>query len=276
MMTGMRFADDLLTQLELALGSGPRPRVAALHRPPQLRTGSKDAEFGALQLDSGALGLAYLLLDDAAPGGLSGAAPNVLGSDALALARRWADSTNPAEQALGFAAANALSRHLLDRAGLVPPDAPDSIAGLDPQPGEQIGMVGFFPPLIKPVTACGARLTVLELRAELVGEHPGYTVTLDPVALRSCDKVLMTSTVLLNHTLNAVLAHCGQARQVAMIGPGAGLLPDALFRRGITALGGSWVSDGPGFVQALSSGQPWSRFARKVLWLAADYPGLSR
>lgn len=275
MMRVMGFADDLILQLDQALGPGPRPTVTALHRPPLPWGGSKDGEFGAVQLSSGALGLAYLLLDNTLQH-WANRPPAWLGGDALALARRWPEGQTAAERALGFAAANALSRHLLDRAGLVPPDATDSIAGLNPQPGEHIGMVGFFPPLVRPVTENGARLTVLELRADLVGSHPGYTVTLDPAALQACDKVLMTSTVLLNHTLDSVLAHCRQARVVAMIGPGAGLLPDGLFARGLTALGGSWVSDGPGFVKALAAGQPWGRCARKVLWQRGDYPGLPR
>jgi uncharacterized protein (DUF4213/DUF364 family) len=177
----------------------------------------------------------------------------------------WRDS-HGAERTLGFAAVNALSRHLFDRDGRVPPDAADSIGGLDPQPGEHIGMVGFFPPLVKPVTACGARLTVLELRADLAGSHPGYEVTLDPAALLACDKVLMTSTVLLNNTLDDVLAHCRRAAEVVMIGPGAGCLPEPLFERGITTLGGTWVEDRTGFVDALHSGAPWGRFARKVVW----------
>ena len=269
-------ADDLLAQLQRQLGRDV-PRVRALHLPPQPWNGSRDGEFCALELDSGALGLSYVLLGDtlARLAGLagSGAASGLAGTDALALARRWRDG-HGAERALGFAAVNALSRHLLDRAGLVPPDAIDSIGGLDPQPGEHIGMIGFFPPLVKPVTACGARLTVLELRADLAGQHPGFTVTLDPAALQACDKVLSTSTVLLNDTLDAMLAHCRNARAVAMIGPGAGCLPDALFARGVTALGGSWVEDSAGFVAALRAGRPWGGCARKSSWSARSYPGL--
>ena len=157
----------------------------------------------------------------------------------------------------GFAAVNALSRELFDRAGFVPPAATDSIGGLDPQPGEHIGMVGFFPPLVKQVTARGARLTVLELRADLAGAHPGFTVTLDPATWRDCDQVLSTSTVLLNHTLDMVLANCRRARRIALIGPGAGCLPDVLFAPGVTALGGTWITDGSGFKQALRQGAPW-------------------
>ena len=76
----------------------------------------------------------------------------------------------------------------------------------------------------------------------------------------------MTSTVLLNDSLDAMLAHCRGARAVAMVGPGAGCLPQPLFDRGITALGGTWVEDGQALAAALRSGAPWSGFARKVLW----------
>jgi uncharacterized protein (DUF4213/DUF364 family) len=258
-------AADLIALIESRLGAGPAPRVRAIHLPPVPWTGSKDGEFGAVELDSGALGLSYVLLNDtlAALTGLDG--QRLIGTDALALARLWRDGQG-AERTLGFAAVNALSRHLFDRDGLVPPDATDSIGGLDPQPGEHIGMVGFFPPLVKPVIEHGARLTVLELRADLAGAHPGFTVTLDAAALQTCDKVLMTSTVLLNDTLDAVLAHCRNARAVAMIGPGAGCLPEPLFNRGVTALGGTWIADRAGFIAALRSGAPWGRFARKVVW----------
>lgn len=264
-------AADLISQIEQRLGTGPAPRVRAIHLPPSPWTGTKDGEFGAVELEpfkgegGGAIGLSYVLLDDtlAALAGVDGQA--LVGTDALALARRWRDGTG-AERTLGFAAVNALSRHLFDRDGLVPPDAPDSIGGLDPQPGDHIGMVGFFPPLVKPVTERGARLTVLELRADLAGSHPGFEVTLDAAALQACDQVLVTSTVLLNDTLDTVLAHCRHARRVAMIGPGAGCLPQPLFDRGVTAVGGTWIADRAGFIEALRVGAPWGRFARKVVW----------
>lgn len=277
----MRLADDVLTQLEQRLAGRPGPRVRALHLPPRPWNGSKDGEFGAIELDTGrpgqgALGLSYLLLDGtlAALDGPAGTAPALSGSDALQLARLWRDGPTPAERALGFAAVNALSRHLLDACGRVPPDAPDSIGGLQPRAGDHIGMVGLFPPLLKQVTGCGARLTVLELRADLVGRHAGCEVTLDPAALRHCDAVLLTSTVLLNHTLDELLPFLRQARALVMIGPGAGLLPDALFERGLTAVGGSWVVDGPGLVSALVAGQAWGRCARKFVWTRGSWSRL--
>jgi hypothetical protein len=267
-------ASALLADLSRRLGDAPVPRVKALHLPPAPWNGGKEGEFGALELEDGSLGLSYVLLDDSLAT-LTGrrAMLDLPGANPMTLAAAWRDGRGAAG-ILGFAAVNALSRHLFDRAGFVPPDAPDSIGGLDPQPGEHIGMVGFFRPLVRQVTALGARLTVLELRADLAGEHPGFTVTLNPRDLRDCDKVLSTSTVLLNHTLDTVMAHCRRARRIAVIGPGAGCLPDVLFKAGVTTLGGTWITDPAGFKQALQQGLPWSRFARKFALKAADWQPL--
>ena len=265
-------ANSLLADLGRRLDTGPRPRVRALHLPPTPWNGHKDGEFGALELDDGSLGLSYMLLDDSLHTlATRQNTTDLIGADALQVAGWWRDRAGAA-RTLGFAAVNALSRHLFDLAGYVPPDARDSIAGLDPQRGEHIGMVGFFPPLVRQVTARGARLTVLELRAELAGVHEGCTVTLDPRALRDCDKVLSTSTVLLNHSLQALLAHCPRARHVALVGPGAGCLPGVLFALGVGTLGGSWITDADGFKHSLGRGLPWGAHARKFVSQASSWP----
>ena len=268
----MTFASELLQQLQGAFAGRPRPRITALHLPPQPWSGTKSGEFGAVELASGALGLSYVLLDDTLAT-LADAGTAVVGADALEVAAWWADGEG-ARAALGFAAANALSRQLFDEAGFVPPRATDSIGGIDPQPGEHIGMVGFFPPLVKRVTASGARLTVLELRADLAGEHADWRVTLDPRELQTCTQVLSTSTVLLNHSLGEVLAHCTAAQRVVLIGPSAGGLPDGLFARGVTAIGGMWIEDAAAFKQALSTGAPWAEATWKFALGRSDYPGL--
>jgi hypothetical protein len=135
-------------------------------------------------------------------------------------------------------------------------------------------MVGFFPPLVKQVTTHGARLTVLELRADLAGPRDGFRITLDPAELASCTQVLSTSTVLLNHTLDDILAACRSARRIALVGPGAGCLPDGLFARGVTLLGGTWIVAGPAFKQALATGTPWGGATRKFSLTPEAYPGL--
>lgn len=269
-------AADMLALLERLGARAPLPRVAALHLPPSAADGTREGEFCAVELDDGSLGLSFVLLGDTlsmlrAPAGRD----DIAGMSALQLSRHYVDA-HGAWRALGFAAVNALSRHLFDRAGYVPPSASGSIGDLDLAPGDHVGMVGLFPPLVPQVLATGARLTVVELRTELAGPRDGWHVTLDAGELAACNKILSTSTVLLNDTLDAVLANCRNAERVALIGPGAGCLPDPLFARGVTQFGGSWVVDAPAFKAALREGRPWGGAARKFVVSPDAYPGFDR
>ncbi len=269
----MSFATDYLAQLETFAAEAQLPRIRALHLPPVRPIQDNRGEFCALELEDGSLGLSYVLLDDTLARlssevdelGLSGADP-------VAVARRYGSDAG-LWKTVGFAAANALTRCLFDRAGFRPDDSTDSIGQMTPRPEDHIGMIGLFTPLIGRILATGARLTVVELKAELVGSSDGYRVTLDPGALADCTKVISTSTLLLNDTLDRMLACCHQARWFAMVGPSAGCLPDALFARGVTLVGGTWVDHREAFVAALKGGEPLGDHASKSALTAANYPG---
>lgn len=156
--------------------------------PPGPWNGSKDAEFGAIELEDGSLGLSYVLPDgDLSKLASGGHGQNLIGADSLDVAQRWAQGQG-ARRTIGSAAVNALTRHLFDRTGFAPPVASDSVGGLAP-PGEHIDMIVSFPPLVKRMTACGACLTVLERKSELAGARPCFRVTLDPRRIETCDTV---------------------------------------------------------------------------------------
>jgi uncharacterized protein (DUF4213/DUF364 family) len=70
-----------------------------------------------------------------------------------------------------------------------------------------------------------------------------------------------------------MLACCRNARWFAMVGPSAGCLPDALFARGVTLLGGSWIIDRKGFLDALKRGESRSEYSDKFALTRDDYPG---
>src|SRR5690606_27888316 len=132
----------LAERIAARLGS---PRVRELHLPPQ--TGTKDAEFCALELEGGGIGFAYIRLEGTESAlrrryGQGG----VAGVEAMTLARAYAGH-DPIERALGFAAINALSQLLYTCAHWAPEESGDPLGAIDPQPGEHIGMIGLFTPL---------------------------------------------------------------------------------------------------------------------------------
>lgn len=248
------------------------PRVKALYLPQESASGP-DAEFCALELDDGSVGFSFVRINDTERLLRAGdAAQGCRGMAALDLARGYAQD-HPVAKALGFAAINALSQSLFSHAGWFPPSTGDALGQLEPRSGEHVGMIGLFRPLVGRVTEAGARLTVLELRADLAGQHEGYTVTLLPGDLADCEKVVSTCTVMLNDTLDAVLDACRRARYFAIIGPTAGCLPDPLFERGVDHLGGRRVIDVEGFREAFRAGKKWGEYAAKYAMARAQYPG---
>ncbi len=270
----MTIAREMVSALERLAARTPIPRVRALHLAPPSADGTRAGEFCALELDDGTLGLSYVLLGDAIARIRSeGAGERVRGAAALDVARGYAEREG-ADRVLGFAAVNALTALLFERAGFVPDAASDTIGELAPGPSDQVGMIGLFPPLVPRILATGARLTVVELNPRLAGEHDGWRVTLDPEALRACGKVLSTSTVLLNDTIDAVAARCAGASVFAIVGPGASCLPDPLFARGVTLVGGTWIVDRPALLDAIARGTPWGASARKTALRRGAYPGL--
>jgi uncharacterized protein (DUF4213/DUF364 family) len=261
----------LAERIAARLGS---PRVRALHLPPPREAAAKDAEFCALELEDGSIGFSYVMIGAAVP--LLRTRPNVgtvAGMEAVALARGYGGD-DPAAKALGFAAINALSQQLFTRANWTPSAAGDSLGQIEPKSGEHIGMIGLFPPLIPRVNEARARLTVLELRPELAGEHRKFRVTLDPGELATCEKVVSTCAVMLNDTLDAVLAACRNARRFVIIGPTAGCIPDPLFSRSVDTVGGRRVVDAEGFRNAFCRGKKWGSFTSKYVIGRQDYPGI--
>jgi len=260
-------AQALLAQMATRM---PLPRVRRLHLPPPPAADRERGEFCALELDDGSLGLAYALLGDTLP--RLRAASSVAGVDTLALAREF-DGSDPVRRTLAFAAVNALTRCLFDRAGYEPPRSADSFGGLDARAGETLGMIGYFAPLVDRLVARGAKLLVVELREDLVRDDGTVRVTTDAAELSRCRQVLATGTLMLNDSLDRMLAFCRGAERVSLVGPSVGGPPDPLFTRGVTLLGGHWVHDIPGFVDALRAGEPTGALAFKSSLVRADYPG---
>ncbi len=253
-----------------ALGA---PSVTHVFVPPRDLGPDQHGSFCAVQLAGGSTGLAYIMLGDTRDHLRAADPASFVGRPALALAEGFTRS-GPGERSLGLAALNALTRHLLDRAGFTPDLATNSLGSLALGPSDRLGMVGFFPPLVRRARELGIPLTVLELKEELVQEAPDFTVTLDPARLAACNKIVSTSTVLLNDSLDGLVEHARGCREFVVIGPSAGCAPDPLFARGVTGIGGAWVADPGTLLERAARGERWGDASRKFSLRRETWPGL--
>lgn len=261
---------EAAARIDAALGP---VRIERVVLPPLLDAPGQMGEFCAVQLDDGSIGIAFALIDGAL-GALyrDHLATGLHGRVASELAAGYG-SDDGGLRALGLATINALTQRLFARAGFVPDAATDSFGTLSLAAGDRLGMVGFFPPLVTKARALGIPVTVLELKPELVREEPGLTVTLDAARLAGCNKIVSTSTLLLNDTFELLAPQFCAAQAVALVGPTAGCLPDPLFAAGVTAVGGSRVVAADEFFARCAAGERWGETTRKFTLTAADYPG---
>lgn len=266
-----RWLVDAARRIEDVLGPS---RVERLVLPPLREDAGKEGEFCAVQLDDGSVGLSYVLLEGTL-GRLHAGKGVAAGTPAADLVAGYASGDAPA-RALGLAAINALTRRLYDRAGFAPDDSADSFGSLALAAGDRLGMVGHFSPLIRQARGLGIPVVVLELRPDLVREEPGLAVTLDPGRLAGCNKIVSTSTLLLNDTFEQVAPLWRHAEAVAIVGPSAGCPPDALFASGVSAVGAAWVADAEAFLARMAAGEKWGAASRKVTLVPGRYPGLDR
>ena len=234
----------------------------------------KNTEFGILALEDGSAGLYYAWLG-ASQQGMSTRFPalDVGGKETMILARYFA-GTDAAECSIGMAVINAITQSTFGRAGYVPAPAGDSLGSLDIHTGDHIGMVGYFPSLVRQLRERGMRVTVIEKKEKFLGTDGTVTVVNDPGQLRECNKVLSTAATLLNNSIDTILEYVVDAEAVAVIGPTAGFFPDPLFARGVTAVGGTQILDADTAIKRQQGNEKMGDSARKYLIRREEYPGI--
>ena len=263
---------------EMALGLADRfpvPRIVGVVFPPYYAEGQpRDAEFMALALEGGAGGISYVLVPGSHAEAYRALKPQTfVGSRPERYAEAFG-GTDPLDNMLGLAAINAICQHVMRLTHCTPGAATDSLGLMSIEDGDRVGMVGFFPPLLKYLYNSKAELVIVEKDTKLVGRYPKLAVTLDVTALQSCNKVLCTSAVVLNDTLDEVLQQCTAAEHISVLGPTAGFFPDPLFARGVHVLGGRLVKDGMLLLRLVAERRRWGSATQKLCFQADQYGGL--
>lgn len=270
---------SIMTEMRnMALGLTSRfqiPKIAGIVFPPFYEGGQpKGCEFMALALDGGAGGISYLLLPESSADSYRSLNPqSFIGTHPEQYLETF-DGTDPVQNMLGLASINAICQHVMRSSNSIPEEGTDSLGLMNIEDGDRVGMVGFFPPLLKYMNNRNAELIIVEKSRPLVDLHPNLHVTLDVSELNRCNKVLCTSTALLNDTLDEVLQHCTTAQHISVLGPTAGYFPDPLFARGVHVLGGRFVNDGMLLLKLIAERKRWGAATQKLCFSSSDYDGL--
>ncbi len=267
---------ELLNLVETVAEQVELPPVEWVYIPEPNPGPGRHTEFGIVTLRDGSAGLYYAWLGDSQKGMGSRYEPDeFVGRHPVELARYCAGD-DEADCSLGLAAINAITRYVYRRAGFTPGDAPDSMGILNIAAADHVGMVGYFPSLVKRLRNNGIRLTVIEKKPQFHKRQENFLVSADLQTLDGCNKVMITASTLLNNSIDDVLEYSHGAQKRVMIGPTAGFFPDPLFARGISAIGGSEIRHPEQARRRLSANQSLGESARKFLLSEPDYPGLGR
>ncbi len=203
--------------------------------------------YTAVELEDGSSGVAYTFRNEL--GGRCGVlaqAGELIGQDAATI-MEWLGSDALVRAAIGLATINAAT---VRDSGDWPTG--NVIEELNLRPEDTFGMVGDFAPILAKVRERTTNVHVFE-RGQRVGPgvHPASAM---PEYLPLCDVVVVTATSVINHTIDEVLEHCVNAREVCLTGPSTPLCPAAFADTNVTLLAGTVVTDSPRLLEIVSQG----------------------
>ena len=159
-----------LREMALKLASSTAiPTIAGIVFPPYVEGGqSRNAEFMALALEGGAGGISYLLLPDERIEEVRHLDPQQFVSKRTEELAADFGCDDPLKDMIALAAINAICQHVMRVSDFTFDDATDSLGLMDLREGDVVGMVGFFPPLLKYLRKVDARLIIIEKDSRLV------------------------------------------------------------------------------------------------------------
>ena len=120
-----------------------------------------------------------------------------------------------------------------------------------------VAVIGAFVPVLRKLKARGGRWWVIEQDPKtLKGDEINHFIPADQAEeiISAADVLIVTGVTLINHTLENILEAARPDAEIAVIGPTASLLPDALFKRGVRVVGGVWVKRPDELLDVLAAG----------------------
>ncbi|MGD9006599.1 MAG: DUF364 domain-containing protein [Desulfobacteraceae bacterium] len=131
----------------------------------------------------------------------------------------------PLERSMALALINALNR---DRAAQLPEDKQNALLfdALAIRAGTKVSMVGYIKPTVGALESMGARVDVIDEFRQM-GDKDRFLHQLATWA----DAALITSTTILNNTLESILDRAAEKVRIALLGPSTPMVAEAFKHR---------------------------------------------
>jgi uncharacterized protein (DUF4213/DUF364 family) len=210
--------------------------------------------YTGIRLSTGHVGVCHTLSDDLICCQRIGRAGTISGSPVLEIAE-LANSWKLGEAVVGIAAINALSQIILERnigSYMFIEDA-DCIDQIQIKEDDTVALVGYIRPFVPVIRSKTRKLYVMEKNPRVEGEDVlPETACMEIVP--KADIVIITGTAIVNGTIDHLLELSRNAREVAVAGPTASMIPDPLFKRRVTLMGGIKIINPERLLQVISEG----------------------
>ncbi|MHA1649324.1 MAG: Rossmann-like domain-containing protein [Candidatus Helarchaeota archaeon] len=175
---------------------------------------------------------------------------------------------NDLERVIGISVLNAVSQHILNQTQekyqiIFDTDPLDHISFRETDLVVMIGYIGAFLPKlqgkVKNIAVIDDRLRDINLiRTKEYIKSPESTQEY----LRAADIALITGSSLATATLETLLGWIQNAREVAVVGPSAGFIPEPLFSRGVSIVGGMKILEPQKVLDIIAVGEGTPHFKR--------------
>lgn len=178
-------------------------------------------------------------------------------------------SDEPIKTALAIATLNALSAACWNKGisgDYVITKNMDAQDALKMSVEKSVAVVGAFVPVLHTLKARGGTWWVIEQEPETLtkDEMPHFIPAENSNdILNRADVLVITGVTLINHTLEGILAASKKGAQIAVMGPTASSLPEPLFKRGVSIVGGVAVTRPDHLLNILSAGGSGYHFLDK-------------
>lgn len=158
------------------------------------------------------------------------------------------------ESVIGVAALNALSQMVLseDKYAIEEGDFVNYIVARV-RTTDTVAVVGNMKPLLDALRGRVKRLYVFERSPSLFEDYTLPDTACEEL-LPEADVVVVTGTAIANKTIDRVLELSRSAREIGVVGPSAGIVPDPLFKRGVKVVSTIRPVDADRLLQIIEEG----------------------